>query len=416
MQEEWTPGKELVHWILDRQLPGDLLLEELDWKDVVRLAAAAFPVLWEHVETMMATAYKHYLPDPDGVCYVPSRLRVSLMTSVGLEDRNEYMDVFGKCAEDGDHKTVEWLADRLQITSADVRNFFENDVFYAVCGSGNLPMVQWFADRFKVKYGDCFSGIQGSTRHPFALRYACRNGHIHVAEWLVDRFGISGADVRLACNTIARLICKDGQLEALQWLIHRFGLSRYDVVVDNYTFLSACKHGHLRVVKWMAEEYNMTLEEASRYDEKPLMFACANGHTAVAKWLCETYGFKRNHILLQEEGGRVDDAPEALTNAFERGCGTGTLKHVQWMVKHFGLKHEDVRGKHDRAMKWATKRNKLETALWLAEMYYVNKVTDRVRRHLEQLCIPGVGWRHEFRRDAWLDLVWVTNRDHPYPE
>ena len=307
-ESEWTPGKELVHWIPDRQLPGDLLLEEFDWKDVVRLAAA-FPVLWEHLEHMVEVAYRYYLPDPDAICNVPGRLRVSLMTSVGPEDRNKYMDVFHKCAADGDHKTAEWLADRLQITGADIRILFGNNVFYAVCCSGNLSLVQWFADRFEVEYCDCFNKGPEGVRHPFALRRACEHGHIHVAEWLVDRFGINGTDVRSARNTVAWSICENGQLEVLQWLIYRFDLSRHDVVEDNYTFLKACEHGHLRLAKWMAEEYNMTREEVSRYDEKPLQLACANGHTAMVKWLCKTYGFRRNYGLLQKKGGMVADVP-----------------------------------------------------------------------------------------------------------
>lgn len=426
MQEEkkeektWTSGKELVHWILNRQLPGDLLLEHLDWKDVVRLAAAS-PVLWRHVESMVEAAYKHCLPDVFAICYgnVPSRLWVSLMTSVEFEDRAEYMQVFGECALNGDHKTAEWLADRLQITGADVKACSGNNAFWNVCRSGNLPMAQWFVDRFEVEYSDCFNRGVETIRHPYALRCVCRNGHIHVAEWLVDRFGISGADVRRECNTVALSICNNGQLEALQWLIHRFDLSRFDVVEDNFTFLNACLHGHLRVAKWMAEEYNMTREEVSWPDEKPLVYACGKGHTALAKWLCKTYGFKRNYAVLHAEGGMVNDAPRwagALTNAFERGCGKGTLKHVQWMIKHFGLTHDEVRGRNDMAMEWATKRNKLETALWLAKTYYVNKVTDRVRRYLEEVCSPGVGWRHEFIRDVWLDLARATNRDHPYLE
>jgi len=413
----WTPGKEVVYWILGRQLIGDLLLEHLDWKDVVRLAAAS-PALWPRVEQMVEVAYKHCLPNPDALCQsgIPSRLKISMMTSTEVEHLNEYMQVFTKCAEDGDHKTAEWMADHFQITGNFVKDFHMNHILCKVCGSGNLPMAQWFADRFEAERWDCY----GDPAHNelVAFHYACQNGHIHIAEWLTDRFGISKQDVRAGCYRLIWLICMEGLLETLQWLIHRFDLSRHDVLKDNRAFLKACQHGHLRVAKWMAEEYNIAREQISWYDKKPLLLACANGHTAVAKWLCKTYGFRRDYSLLQEQWrGIAGVTPEMLADVFEQGCANGTLKHVQWMIRHFGLSHDEVRGTHDRAMEWATRRNKLDTALWLAKVYYVNKMTDEMQVYLEGLCDPNRGgWRHTFRRGDWLELARRTNRDYPYPE
>ena len=106
----------------------------------------------------------------------------------------------------------------------------------------------------------------------------------------------------------------------------------------------------------------------------------------------------------------------ALINAFEQGCANGTLKHVQLMVRRFGLTHDDVRGNCDRAMRCATKAKRLKTALWLATTYNVNKITKKVKKYLQQVCSGKAVWRHEFRRETWLDLARVTNQHHPYPE
>lgn len=73
----------LIHFVENRQLPGDQVLGCLEWKDAVRLAASC-SLLWPHVERMVAKAK----PDKEVAFHIstPDKLRIPMLTGLTSAD------------------------------------------------------------------------------------------------------------------------------------------------------------------------------------------------------------------------------------------------------------------------------------------------------------------------------------------
>ena len=252
-EETLVPGPVLTHWVNTRQLPGDLILKHLSWKDAVRLGFSS-PELWPHVERLVALAR------PDRVAafadLTPNRLRIPLLTGLTAADAREYDNGALLMACGGGHlATAQWLVERFGLTAADARAQNNGTLWWA-CHFGHLEVAQWLTERFGLTAADA------RAQNNWALRAACGHGRLAMAQWLVERFGLTAADARAEHNDALRTACAHGHLATAQWLVERFGLTADDARANNNCALRwACYYGQLPTVRWLATVFNITREE-----------------------------------------------------------------------------------------------------------------------------------------------------------
>jgi hypothetical protein len=218
--ELWSPEKELTHWVASRQLPIEVIVRGMEWKDAVRLAACS-PQTWPHVEQLVTLAR----PDWDAALdeNTPDRLRIPLLTGLTREQvRAENNEALRRACVNGHLATAQWLTERFQLTAEDARAN-NNQALREACINGHLATAQWLTERFQLTAEDA------RANNNYALRWACRCEHLAVAQWLTERFQLTAEDAQTNNNEALRWACMNGHLAVAQWLTERFGITRAEI-------------------------------------------------------------------------------------------------------------------------------------------------------------------------------------------
>jgi len=181
-EETLVLGPVLTHWVASQQLPIIQIVRGMHWKDAVRLAASS-PLLWPHVEWLVALA----MPNQEAALAkaTPDRLRIPLLTGLTREQAR------------ANNYELRWA-----------------------CGRGRLGMAQWLTERFQLTAADA------RACDNYALRAACHNGHLTTAQWLVERFGLTAADARAAYHCMLVEFCMNEHLKIIQWLKTKFDITQ----------------------------------------------------------------------------------------------------------------------------------------------------------------------------------------------
>jgi len=185
-----------------------------------------------------------------------------------------------------------------------------------------------------------------------ALVQCCRHGNIHAARW-----------IKSVASPTPEEICDDG-IPALQW---------------------ACIGRHLRVVRWLVNEFELTADDAR--EAAALAGACVGGSPMVVKWLANRFG-------LTPDDARADDN-EALREA----CSWGRLEAAQLLAARFGLTRRDASALNSEALRHACTYGHLEVAQWLADKFVLKAQDAREMRNeaLRGACVNG-----HLRTVRWL--------------
>ena len=179
-------GDTLVHWFTSQQLPGDLILQHLTYKDAMQLAATCTQ-LWSVVERLVMLSrpnMKVALGDT-----TPDWLRIPLLTGLTVDDARTH-----------DNWALQWA-----------------------CHNGHLVVAQWLTERFKLTVDDA------RANNNWALRWACQHGHLEVAQWLTERFELTAADARAYNNDALRWTCRNSHSAVVSWLEEQFGITRAEL-------------------------------------------------------------------------------------------------------------------------------------------------------------------------------------------
>jgi len=179
-------GNKLVHWLATKQLPGEVILKHLNWKEALRLAASS-PFLWPHVERLVALA----LPNRQVGLKpsTPDRLRIPLLTGVTREQvRANDNEALQEACEYGHLAVAQWLVERFQLTAADARTC-NNEALRGACENGHLAVARWLTERFQLTADDA----RAINNH--ALRWARCLGHSDVVHWLKTEFDITQEEI-----------------------------------------------------------------------------------------------------------------------------------------------------------------------------------------------------------------------------
>ena len=179
---------------------------------------------------------------------------------------------------------------------------FAEKAVVAMCKRGNVEA----AASFRAKAPRC-SLLE-------ALNAACRSGHLCAAQW------VAASDPLLVpSSNIVQMTVWDGHLAFSQWLLRTYACVR-EVDFEGLVTL-ACSRGHLHLVQWLySADYIPDVLTTCRVG---IGEAAAHGHVDIVKWLAE---FR-------------PDAVVALTWdddwAFRRACTRRHLRVAEVLVSMF---------------------------------------------------------------------------------
>jgi hypothetical protein len=151
--------------------------------------------------------------------------------------------------------------------------------FVGACSNGHLHVARWLRETYCVPY------------QVVALSRACANGHLAVVKWLAAEFGLVPIDIRAHYNRALRTACQKGHLATAIWLTDTFELTAEDAQEwDNYAFSLSCIAGQEQVVRWMDKRFTIKISDNDwTARTNPLRSACKGGHIGLVKWILATF-------------------------------------------------------------------------------------------------------------------------------
>jgi len=132
----------------------------------------------------------------------------------------------------------------------------------------------------------------------------------------------------------------------------------YDIDIhynNEYSFVTACKEGHLEIAKWLWDISDHTINIHVSFNEAFLL-CCYNGHESILNFLLE----------IEDNIENFNDTHN-LWEAFYNACQAGHLKIAQtlWNIAHQFI---DLRNSQDMIFNTVCLFNKINVAKWLTEI------------------------------------------------
>jgi len=130
-------------------------------------------------------------------------------------------------------------------------------------------------------------------------------------------------------NTALHLSCEIGEMDFIQQYTNDIIKLENMRSNDNYALKTACKQGHLEIVAFLVENFQLTIDDARSDNNYALRNACFFGHFEIVKLLVDHFGLT------------VDDIRCINNYAIHASCSLEHFEIVQWLVDKFDLKIED---------------------------------------------------------------------------
>jgi hypothetical protein len=174
----------------------------------------------------------------------------------------------------------------------------------------------------------------------------------------------------------------------MEWLVETFPYIRPydDSVFDEYdAVINACRYGHLDVLKWIYERFNVgEHRQIIRFDlniyDTYFLHACEKGHLEVAQFLIEKF----SHIHKFEVGlwtfihscrytyiadllyPTYYDPTKNIDSIFTQVCLYGWLDSAKWLASRFEINvaHKDYSCFRDACLK-----GHIQVVKWLVETF-----------------------------------------------
>lgn len=201
---------------------------------------------------------------------------------------------------------------------------------------------------------------------------------------------------------ICHSLIPGGSLTSIQWLVGTFNVSLEDFSHlyhgKDTLFYDAILFGHLNILKWLTEKYNLKKSDACGGRGFAICTAAKHGYLDVIKWLVERFelGDQQLNIAYHSaaDGGHLDvvkyftgmrcvSGTQKWSNDEIKivacAAGHGRLNIVKFMVKHFCMDHWVAR----RIFMSAYRNRQMHVMDWLAHQFpeMMFNYEDRERRH-----------------------------------
>jgi hypothetical protein len=158
----------------------------------------------------------------------------------------------------------------------------------------------------------------------------------HVFCWKYQCQYLSYEDVRSNNDYAFRWAAHYGHLPLVQYLCEKFQLTIRDVGCVHEALRWAAFNGHVSVVQYLCEKFQLTIEDVRTRNNFLLREAVYRGHLAVVQYLCEMYQLT------------IEDVRSCNNLALRNAAFHGRLSVVQYLCETYSLTIEDVRYAHWR--------------------------------------------------------------------
>lgn len=334
-----------------------------------------------------------------------------------LTDRQNELNYFFKLFEEGDLMGMKILLHPLQIATDELKN------------NPHKKQINKILDGYKDPEKSNISSIM--TRKNCARRMieiACKGKYYSA---IVDRF--QQFQQGSTSNEI--------QLEIIKWVVENFNVTLEELEGSrNWAFINACTEGHLEVVKWLINRFNIPVTSYLKDDDYACVLtrSCIGGYLIVARWLADTFLFPEERNMTQEEMRRYG------IYIYGFASSGGRLDALQWIIERFDLTPEIIKEKSillyhlfgGGSIGEASDSRRLEAIKWIID--FADITADDIRNNdnvaLYFACIEGrseiVKWTvdrfgltiedfsHEnykafvkLRKKRYFDLIeWLENK------
>jgi ankyrin repeat protein len=158
----------------------------------------------------------------------------------------------------------------------------------------------------------------------------------HVFCWKYRCQYLSLEDVRSWNNGALRWAAENGHLPVVQYLFETFQLTIQDVRwFDNDTLRCAAGSGHLPVVQYLCETFQLTIQDIRSWNNGALRWAAHNGHLPVVQYLCE-YRDRENRQLT------IQDVRSGINCALRSAAFYGHLPVVQFLRRKYEIDEQNL--------------------------------------------------------------------------
>ena len=96
------------------------------------------------------------------------------------------------------------------------------------------------------------------------------------------------------CNVLVKL-CTHGDLSQLQEMSHLE--LKHIQHNNNYAFRYACCYGHLEVLKWLVDTFELTLMDVRSLGNDALNLACKHGHLNILQFLIGCFQLSKDDYV-----------------------------------------------------------------------------------------------------------------------
>lgn len=241
----------------------------------------------------------------------------------GVKYKRSLIDI---AAENGHFELVKWL-------HTNKKSNCTTDAIDMAAKNGHLEIVKWLYENGEtytqiavsratanghfelVKY---FYAINSRYFSENSIDDAGANGHIHICKWLVEM------NVKSCSKESLRKAILNGDLETVKWFHINvnnedsgyLGKNYIKRSVDLFYIYTAAMCGHLHIIKWFYENYQIIVEkdDKGKIYHNPLNSASLNGFLDVIIW------FYQNTNLSCTNEAIINAAKEGHLNVVEYLC------------------------------------------------------------------------------------------------
>jgi hypothetical protein len=284
---------------------------------------------------------------------------------------------FTLAAKNGRLEFLEWIHDTYKLTKRNALGKWDRTIRSAV-ENGQLKVLIWLQNTFNFKRDAIMNTI---------LSEAASGGYLAIIKWLEKAFNLTTDNIKHDDNIVLRNASAGGYLDILKWLHREHKLAFCDIRTFHFQPLeTAARGGYLNVVKWLCETFNMGILESQNC---AFRVACQCGHLDIVQYICQKYELPRPCVV-REYIGRI--------------MNRGHINILKWLHKEYLEKYDiDIRSTalqytQNYELAEVVSRGHLEVLKWL---YGVSSVLPME----VSLCRRIAFKNSQFKVLEWLDSL-----------
>lgn len=238
----------------------------------------------------------------------------------------------------GNLKIMKFICDFFNFRAKHIRSSNNFVVKNAIKG-GHLRMVQYIICKFNLNLEDLIKNDERCGNNNCVV---CRASHffdyLHIVQWLHDYFDFSFDFVKTHFNRIITYTAKTGNLSIIRFFCETEFSGQKITNLDyqnnnNYALREAIFNGHLHIIQYFCENYNVTIHDIRKNNNQILINAACEGNLLIVQYLCES--------LFGGEKITIHDVRTDRNYALRYAALHGHVEVVQYLCETYPFTAED---------------------------------------------------------------------------